>query len=102
MNLANYQSFVETGASGDSDNDAYCVIALNEEAGEVAGWYKKFVMRGNRKGNLSKKDLAEELGDVLWYLTKIAKNNGWTLNDIMEINFAKLTMRKAKDGLKAG
>jgi NTP pyrophosphatase (non-canonical NTP hydrolase) len=101
MNLANYQSFVERNASGLADDDAYCIIALNEEAGEVAGWYKKFVRRGNPKGKLEHKDLAFELGDVLWYLTKIAKNNGWTLEDIMVLNHTKLTSRM-EDGKKVG
>lgn len=74
----------------------YCVIALNEEAGEVAGWYKKVVLRNNPKG-LTEDDLKGELGDVLFYLTCIARVKGWSLNDIMEFNKAKLDDRVAKN-----
>lgn len=68
----------------------YCAIALAEEAGEVCGWYKKYVLRGNPNDKLSKKDLLEELGDVLFYLTRMANLYGWTLEEIMAGNKAKL------------
>lgn len=74
----------------------YSVIALNEEAGEVAGWYKKVVLRGKAKG-LTDDDLKGELGDCLFYLTCIARVKGWTLNDIMEFNRDKLDARFVKD-----
>jgi NTP pyrophosphatase (non-canonical NTP hydrolase) len=74
----------------------YCTIALNEEAGEVAGWYKKFVLRGNPVGNLTHDDLKGELGDVLYYLTAIAINYGWTLEEVMQFNKEKLDARAAK------
>ena len=74
----------------------YCVIALNEEAGEVAGWYKKAVLRGNVTGKYTDDDLKGELGDVLYYLTRAARLKGWTLSDIMDFNKAKLDERQAK------
>lgn len=74
----------------------YSVIALNEEAGEVAGWYKKVVLRNNPKG-LTDIDLIGELGDVLFYLTCIAKVKGWSLADVMAQNKAKLDDRVARN-----
>jgi NTP pyrophosphatase (non-canonical NTP hydrolase) len=73
----------------------YLVIALNEEAGEVAGWYKKFVYRENVAGKHTLDDLKGELGDVLYYATRIAQENGWTLSDVMEFNKQKLDARVA-------
>jgi NTP pyrophosphatase (non-canonical NTP hydrolase) len=74
----------------------YCVIALNGEAGEVAEWYKKFVLRGNVTGKYTVEDLKIELGDVLFYLTALASRYGWSLDEIMEANFEKLRIRDDK------
>lgn len=94
MNLSSYESFVKNNSGKFSDDTAYCVIAINGEAGEIAEWYKKYTLRGNPGGEFSHKDLALELGDVLWYVTKLAQVNGWSLSDIMEMNFAKISDRK--------
>lgn len=92
MKRREYEAFVNEKAQHFCDEN-YCIVALNGEAGEVAEWHKKHTLRGNPGGKLSKQDLKEELGDVLWYVTKIATLNGWTLNDIMETNAGKLESR---------
>lgn len=74
----------------------YCVVALNEEAGEVAGWYKKFILRKNVAGKLTHEDLLSELGDVLYYTTALALHYGWSLSDVMEYNKKKLDEREKK------
>jgi NTP pyrophosphatase (non-canonical NTP hydrolase) len=40
-------------------------------------------------------NLKEELGDVLWYITAMAHQQGWTLSDIMTENYHKLERREA-------
>ena len=40
-------------------------------------------------------ELKDELGDVLWYVTTLARINGWTLSDIMTENYHKLERREA-------
>lgn len=94
MKRSEYEAIVDKRCGAYVDMP-YSVIALNEEAGEVAGWYKKYVLRGNVTGKLSKDDLKGELGDVIFYLTRIARLNGWTLDDIMETNNDKLAVRDA-------
>ena len=74
----------------------YCAIAIPEEAGEVAGWFKKFVLRGNPTGTLTIDDLKGELGDVLFYVTAMAALYGWSLGDVMAFNKAKLDDRVAR------
>lgn len=74
----------------------YCAIAINEEAGEVAGWFKKYVFRGNPTGKLTEDDLKGELGDVLFYLTAMARHYGWSLSDVMDYNVEKLDKRVAE------
>lgn len=92
MTTAEYEAYVESRCKGYCDLN-YCIIALNGEAGEVAEWYKKFVLRGNVVGNLRMEDLKKELGDVLFYLTRLAALNEWTLDQIMDTNKAKLDDR---------
>lgn len=94
MKKSDYQEWVDKRCKGYTDI-SYSVIALNGEAGEVAEWYKKAVLRGNPTGELSDEDLKLELGDVLFYLTRIASLKGWSLNDVIEANIQKLEDRVA-------
>jgi len=95
MTTSEYEAYVKMRCQPYTDPN-YCVVALNEEAGEIAGWWKKYQLRGNLKGLLSTKDLMSELGDVLFYLTRLASHYGWTLEDIMLFNKAKLDERTGK------
>lgn len=63
---------------------------LAGEAGEVVELLKKHV----RDGRLDVEDLALELGDVLYYLTRIGQEFGLTLGDIQERNMLKLIARR--------
>lgn len=88
-----YEQFVVKNTGSFLDLN-YCIVALNGEAGEVAEWHKKVNLRGKPNG-LTDNDLKGELGDVLWYLTRIAVLKGWTLDEIMTFNMMKLEARKA-------
>jgi NTP pyrophosphatase (non-canonical NTP hydrolase) len=94
MTTTEFEQHVADNVQGDLDLN-YAVIAINGEAGEVAEWYKKAVLRGNVVG-LTDRDLQEELGDVLYYLTRIAQLKGWTLSEVMDVNKVKLDGRKQK------
>lgn len=95
MTPTKYEKYVESRCQL-CVTEPYLIIAINEEAGEIAGWYKKFVLRGNPVGNLSKDDLKGELGDLLFYLTRLGGLHGWSLVDIMQYNKTKLDDRVAK------
>ena len=72
----------------------YPTLGLANEAGEVAGKVKKIFRDHN--GVISDADreaLKGELGDVLWYLTQICTNLGFTLEDVAEENLDKLFSR---------
>lgn len=94
MKKKDYEAFVAEMCKPYTDLN-YCVVALNGEAGEVAEWHKKYNMRGNPTGKLTKDDLLSELGDVLFYLTRLANLEGWSLSDLMASNKAKLDGRVA-------
>lgn len=94
LTTSEFEQHVSNNATDNLDLN-YAVIALNGEAGEVAEWYKKAVLRGNVVG-LTDRDLQEELGDALYYLTRMTTLKGWTLSEIMDINKVKLDGRVAR------
>lgn len=78
----------------------YPIIGLVGEAGELANKFKK-VLRGDRPFDAKLKlELAQELGDVLWYLANVSKDIGYDLNDIAKMNLFKLRARKKKGTIK--
>ena len=94
-----YEAYVKLRCVPEVDA-VYCVIALNEKAGEIAGWYKKYVLLKNQKGNYTVENLKGELGDLYFYMTRMAQLHGWSLQDIEDHNRAKLDARYTQDGAK--
>lgn len=79
--------------AGTEDNGALLVngaLGLCGEAGEVADIVKKHKFQGHK---LDAAKVAEELGDVLWYVAITARAIGYDLDLIMEMNIAKLHAR---------
>lgn len=75
----------------------YPALGLGNEAGEVQGKIKK-VLRDNGGvfDSENKGKIADELGDVLWYLTATADDIGYTLEEIALMNIKKLTSRRER------
>lgn len=73
----------------------YPVLGLAGEAGEVAEKVKKVLRDCNGVFSEEKKlEIAKELGDVLWYLSQIAKDLGVSFNFVAETNLKKLEDRQ--------
>ena len=76
----------------------YTSLGLAEEAGEVAGKVKR-ILRGDYKDqpyeDISKM-IAGELGDVLWYVSATAREFGYTLEEIAQMNLDKIKKRVEK------
>lgn len=79
----------------------YAALGLCGEAGEVADKLKK-VLRD--KGGIldvpTKSAVAAELGDVLWYVARLADEIGLDLSDVVQSNRQKLTSRQERGVLK--
>ena len=75
---------------------SYTGLGLAGEAGEVAGKISKFI----RDGELDKRKIALELGDTLWFLTACANELGYTLQDIAQMNYVKLSRRLEEGTLR--
>lgn len=68
----------------------WTAIGLAGECGEVCDYIKKAIFHQH---GFNKHKLADELGDVLWYVAALAQTAGLSLSDIMEQNIAKLKIR---------
>ena len=72
----------------------YLALAICGEAGEVAEKVKKVIR--DKNGQFFSPDLtgiALELGDVLWYVSVMAKRLGFTLEEIASLNLDKIKSR---------
>jgi NTP pyrophosphatase (non-canonical NTP hydrolase) len=66
-------------------------LGLAGEAGEVVEPIKKHLFHGD---HLPVPQIAEELGDVLWYVAALATTLGLSLDDIAQQNIDKLMKRR--------
>lgn len=79
------------------DAIVYPLLGLCGEVGELAQMAKR-EMRDGKPLDLHAVGL--ELGDCLWYLTRIADESGFTLQDIIDMNREKLTGRAARGTIR--
>ena len=68
-------------------------VGFGGETGEALEHFKKWV----RDGELDNRKAGLELGDALAYLTWLAKTLGYTLEDLAQMNYDKLTARVKKE-----
>ena len=74
--------------------DWYYALGLTGEAGEVAETIKKSYRIKPHRKDVEARELAFELGDVLWYLAGLAEKYGFSLEEIATMNIAKLEARE--------
>lgn len=96
MTLREYQAFCRTTAVYPWANCwSYLPLGLCGEAGEVAQWRKRILRDAD--GVITPADLEKlrhELGDVLWYVAELCNAAGFTMQDVIDANVAKLSDRK--------
>lgn len=68
------------------------LIGLSGEAGEAIDILKKCMFQGHELKD-EREHLGKELGDVMWYLALSADALGYGLDEILEMNVAKLRER---------
>lgn len=71
----------------------YLMLGLMNEAGEVGGAYKKEI-----RDHVDNTDLIiDEMGDVLWYLTRLCDVYDIKVSELMTNNIDKLFQRMSKE-----
>ena len=74
------------------------VLGLVGEAGETADKIKKIIRdKDGRISENDKREVAKELGDVLWYVANIGRYLGVSLQEIADMNLEKLESRKQRN-----
>ena len=102
------QRALETAVYPSEFKVIYPSLGLTGEAGEVSDKVKK-VLRDTELVRDSKgaiyipadkcEQIAMELGDVCWYIATLAHDLGYTLQEIAEMNYAKLKSRQERGKL---
>lgn len=101
MNLNQYQNDAMRTAIFPIDQGIeYTTLGLVSEAGEVAGKVKKIIR--DHGGNFSQEQraqLADEVGDCLWYVAALARELGVSLEVVATKNLDKLESRARRGKL---
>lgn len=99
MTLDEYQDLaIESAIYDPKFAVVYPALKLAGEAGEVAEKIGKRLR--DMDGDLTDPEwldaVALELGDVLWYVAALARDIGWSLEDIADRNLSKLASRQQR------
>lgn len=103
MTFDEYQKLaLRTAADRDKKNELFhLVLGLVGESGEIAEKFKKWIRdQESDLAKLDKANMTKELGDVLWYIAVLADHLEIKLEDLAELNIAKLADRKKRDVIK--
>lgn len=92
LTLSDYQRMARrtAGTKLKSDKMEEALFGLAGEVGELCDHYKKYMHQGH---DIDYDHMAEEAGDVLWYLAEIVDALDVTLEDIARRNIDKLRNR---------
>jgi NTP pyrophosphatase (non-canonical NTP hydrolase) len=95
MELHEYQRLAALTDQNNAESETGMMVALLGLAGETGSLltlYKKW-LRDRDSYQIMQERVAEELGDVLWYVSTIATRAGIRLDDIATRNTSKVTQR---------
>lgn len=109
MTFQEYNDFVGTTGTGAGEKDTkmiYYALGIAGEAGEYVDKVKKIwrnlgITSGKEVPEEQRIEMIKELGDQLWYITAAAKDLDSDLEEVAEINVAKLKDRQARGVVKS-
>lgn len=79
---------------------SYLGLGLGE-AGEIQGKLKKLLRdNGGVVTDEARAAIADEVGDLLWYISQLASELGYTLEEIARVNVRKLADRAVRGVLQ--
>lgn len=99
MTLDEYQKGARTTAIYPEESRiVYPTLGLTGESGEVADKVKKVIRdNGGQFSDERKREIALELGDVMWYVASLAHDLGYSLEEVAQMNLDKLASRMKRD-----
>ena len=90
--MKNYLNLISLTRNLDNLNEkelkAYLAVGLAGESGELCNLVKKDLFYTGR--TISRDDLLGEIGDCLYYLLNLASEYGFTVEEVVENNSAKV------------
>jgi NTP pyrophosphatase (non-canonical NTP hydrolase) len=95
MDMNEYQrlaAMTDQNGANDANGMMVALLGLAGETGSILTLYKKWLRDGDAY-QIMKERVAEELGDVLWYVAAIATRAGIELDDIAVGNTNKVAQR---------
>lgn len=98
MLMSDYQTQASrTAIYSDADVVIYPALGLISEAGEVAGKIKKVLRDNGGVFTPEKREaIADEVGDVLWYIASLCTDLGIGMETVAQRNLDKLNSRMAR------
>ena len=95
MTLNEYQQHaLETAIYPENRRIIDPTLGLTGEAGEVADKVKKVIRDAHEEFTDEKRlEIVKEIGDVLWYCATLARDLGYELDDVAQMNVDKLRSR---------
>ena len=93
--MDNYQKQAMEFRTSTAD-EAYALLNLAAEAGEVLGKVAKHLRDGGDEEVL-RQNIKKELGDVMWMVAAVAADFDLTLSEVCAHNLEKLNSRKERN-----
>ena len=96
MNLDEYQQLAKRTLPADMparDKISMLCMGLSGEVGELIEIFKKHLYHKHPMDATTRLEVAHELGDVLWYLSCLAYEEGYDMSFIASENISKLIHR---------
>lgn len=107
LSLTDYQlttmsTAIYPGAgSGEFEALNYCLVGMAGEVGEIMNKWGKVIRDQNSEITAEQaKDMAKEIGDVLWFSVRAVDELGYSLEEILKKNLQKLKSRQARGVLQ--
>lgn len=90
MEFNDYQELANRSLNGDEQVLTKCALGLSSETGEVLNLIQKYTFE---HCEVSQEELVKEMGDVMWYLSQIAKWANIPFEEVAKSNIELLKNR---------
>ncbi len=98
MEMNEYQqAALQTAVYPQEMKIVYPLIGITGETGEVAEKIKKVIRDNNAVfSDDDRREIAKEIGDILWYISSLSSDIGYSLDEIAAMNIDKITSRNER------